>query len=147
MAEIHHRLVIRAPIERVYEALTTVEGLRRWWTTDVNGAPDEAGAVVQFRFGTMGPDMRVEALTRPTRVEWLCVNHARQAEEWIGTRFAFALSEANGAVVVRFQQSGWRGASDFLAHCSTKWATFLLSLRESVETGAGRPFPYDLQIA
>jgi hypothetical protein len=27
-----------------------------------------------------------------------------------------------------------------------KWATFLLSLREWVETGAGRPSPYDLKI-
>ena len=28
-----------------------------------------------------------------------------------------------------------------------KWATFLLSLHDYVETGAGRPYPSDLQIA
>jgi hypothetical protein len=27
-----------------------------------------------------------------------------------------------------------------------KWATFLLSLRESLENGIGRPYPHDLQI-
>jgi hypothetical protein len=33
-----------------------------------------------------------------------------------------------------------------MAHCSMKWATFMLSLRELVETGKGRPSPVDLKI-
>jgi len=32
------------------------------------------------------------------------------------------------------------------AHFSTKWATFLLSLRDLVETGKGSPAPDDLQV-
>jgi hypothetical protein len=32
-------------------------------------------------------------------------------------------------------------------HCSTKWATFLLSLRDFVEKAHGRPIPNDLKIA
>ena len=34
-----------------------------------------------------------------------------------------------------------------MAHCSTKWATFLLSLRDLVETGKGKPAPADLKIS
>ena len=34
-----------------------------------------------------------------------------------------------------------------MAHCSTKWATFLLSLRDLVETGQGQPSPDDLKIS
>jgi hypothetical protein len=37
-------------------------------------------------------------------------------------------------------------AVEFTAHCSTKWATFLLSLRDLVETGKGRPAPNDILI-
>ena len=33
-----------------------------------------------------------------------------------------------------------------MAHCSMKWAAFLLSLRDWVETGAGQPSPDDLKI-
>ena len=33
-----------------------------------------------------------------------------------------------------------------MAHCSMKWATFLLSLRKLVETGQGAPAPDDLEI-
>jgi hypothetical protein len=32
-------------------------------------------------------------------------------------------------------------------HCSTKWATFLLSLRGLLERSDGRPIPQDLKIA
>jgi hypothetical protein len=36
---------------------------------------------------------------------------------------------------------------EFMGHCSTKWATFLLSLRDLVETGQGKPAPHDLKIS
>jgi hypothetical protein len=31
-------------------------------------------------------------------------------------------------------------------HCSTKWATFLLSLKQLLETGKGRPAPDEVKI-
>ena len=45
-----------------------------------------------------------------------------------------------------FGHRKWREEVEFMAHCSTKWATFLLSLRDMVETGTGRPAPHDLRI-
>jgi hypothetical protein len=35
---------------------------------------------------------------------------------------------------------------DFYAHCSMKWATFMLSLKDLLEKGKGRPSPNDLHI-
>jgi hypothetical protein len=32
-------------------------------------------------------------------------------------------------------------------HCSTKWATFLMSLKSLGETGRGQPSPNDVQIS
>jgi len=32
-------------------------------------------------------------------------------------------------------------------HCSTKWATFLMSLKQLVETGTGAPHPDDVRIS
>ena len=40
----------------------------------------------------------------------------------------------------------WREANEFTSHCSMKWATFLLSLKELVETGKGKPSPNDIKI-
>jgi hypothetical protein len=75
-----------------------------------------------------------------------CIKHADSAAEWIGTHLSFALSEKDGRVHVRFRHADWKETTDFLAFCGMKWATFLLSLRESLETGVGRPNPHDLQI-
>jgi len=30
-----HRIGIAAPAEKIYRALTTEDGIRAWWTTDV----------------------------------------------------------------------------------------------------------------
>jgi hypothetical protein len=32
-------------------------------------------------------------------------------------------------------------------HCGTKWAVFLMSLKQFVETGSGSPNPRDVQIS
>lgn len=40
-----------------------------------------------------------------------------------------------------------RAKREFMHHCSTKWATFLLSLKDLVENGESRPEPRDTKIA
>jgi len=45
-----------------------------------------------------------------------------------------------------FAHRNWREEVEFMAHCSTKWATFLLSLRDFAESGKGQPSPNDLKI-
>ena len=35
MADIRHRVGIGAPQDRIYQALTTPEGLSGWWTREV----------------------------------------------------------------------------------------------------------------
>jgi hypothetical protein len=36
---------------------------------------------------------------------------------------------------------------EFVYHCSTKWAIYLMSLKQLVETGKGEPAPHDVQIS
>ena len=35
-----------------------------------------------------------------------------------------------------FRHEGWREPVEFMHHCSTKWATYLMSLKSLVETGS-----------
>ncbi len=35
MAEINHQVGIKAPPEKIYELLTTNDGLSKWWTNDI----------------------------------------------------------------------------------------------------------------
>jgi hypothetical protein len=57
----------------------------------------------------------------------------------------FSLTQDGDTTLIIFGHRNWREAIDFMAHCSMKWATFLLSLRQYVETGKGKPAPDDFQ--
>ena len=37
-----------------------------------------------------------------------------------------------------FSYEGWREPNEFMHHCSAKWATILLRLKDLVEKGEGR---------
>jgi uncharacterized protein YndB with AHSA1/START domain len=138
MPDILHRVGIAAEPARVFEALTTLEGIRGWWAETAWGDPSQGGAF-QFRAN------RLEvAQADPGQVRW---RYSGPAEEWVGTEISFRLEWRERQTVVLFKHADWREPVEFMHHCSTKWATFLLSLKDYVETGEGRPEPRDTKIA
>lgn len=46
-----------------------------------------------------------------------------------------------------FDMKGLREPVEFMNHCSTKWATYLMSLKQFLETGKGAPDPHDVKIS
>jgi uncharacterized protein YndB with AHSA1/START domain len=138
MPDILHRVGIAAEPMRVFEALTSVEGIRQWWAEDTHGEAAEGGAF-QFRRN------RFEVVhADPSLVVW---RYSGPAEDWVGTEIRFRLEWRDGQTYVLFKHADWRDAVEFMHHCSTKWATFLLSLKDYVELGEGRPEPRDTKIA
>ncbi len=148
MTDIIHRIGIRAPAADVYAALATIPGLAGWWTNETTGR-SAVGGEISFVFhlenGELlgGFDMEVLELSPSDKVRWRVKNGP---PEWVGTLIEFTLSRQDDFTVVMFGHRGWREEVEFMAHCSTKWATFLVSLRDFVETGSGRPSPNDLRI-
>lgn len=142
MTEILHKILTKTTSDRVYTCLTAVGSLAGWWTSTTTGesAPGEA---LNFHFGEHVARMRVEALEPNRRVVWRCTD---ASSEWIDTLLTFELTEEQGGTLLRFGHRNWKEGSDFFAHCSMKWATFLLSLREFAETGKGRPYPHDVPV-
>ncbi len=145
MVDIVHRVGARAVSrDAAYAALTTLDGLSGWWTRETTGEPDRLGGIVAFRFDQGGFDMRVVDLVPGERVLWEVVDGP---QEWVGTTIGFDLHDAEDFTVVLFAHRGWRDEVEFMHHCSTKWATFLVSLKLLLETGAGAPAPDDLKIS
>jgi uncharacterized protein YndB with AHSA1/START domain len=144
MSDILHRVGVVAPLEEVYDAIATPEGLAAWWTTDTVGK-SEVGGELAFRFGEVGGfDMEILELDPSGRVRWLVTDGP---EEWIGTEVDWKLEQREDWTIVLFKHQGWREPVEFMHHCSTKWGSFLMSLKELVETGRGRPAPDDVQIS
>ena len=142
MPDILHRVGVLTPTpEKVNEALTTVDGLAGWWTQDTRGSGD----TLEFRFPPVGGfDMKVLELVPHERVVWRVTDGPA---EWIGTTVTFTLEQAGDYTIIKFSHQGWAEPVEFMYHCSTKWATFLLSLKSLVETGKGEPAPNDVQIS
>lgn len=148
MADIIHRVGIKAPLQEVYQALSTVEGIAGWWTKDTSGM-SQVGETIVVRFvspegtelGSM--NMVVKALDPGKKVHW---NFTAGPEEWIGTDVIFDLHEEGEHTIVLFAHRNWKEEVEFMAHCSMKWGVFMLSLKELVETGKGKPSPDDIKI-
>jgi hypothetical protein len=109
----------------------------------VSGSGKE-GSIIEFRFGGGGPDFEVAELIPNQSVRWW--HSGRIPKAWIKTEILFQLQPDKEQTFVRFTHSNWKENSDFLAHCSSKWGIFLLSLKAYLETGQGRPYPNDVQI-
>ena len=148
MIDIIHRIGIKSSTAQVYKALSSIKGLSNWWTEEVEGDEKPGGKIVfTFRSDTGEIKgqmiMEVKELNSGKDVRWRCIDGP---EEWVGTDITFELSQQDDQTIIIFGHRNWREAVEFTAHCSMKWAVFLLSLREYVETGKGKPQPHDLKI-
>src|SRR4029079_5685378 len=92
MADILHRVGIKAASDEVYKALATRDGLAAWWTTNTEGESKRC-SVMKFRFSADGHeiggfDMKVLELRPAERVLWQVVDGPAGG---IGTQSRFHL--------------------------------------------------------
>ena len=148
MPDIVHRIGIKAPIAKVYTAVSTVEGIAGWWTRETSGGSG-GGGTITVRFTTPGGEevgkmeFEIVKLVPNKEVRW---RFRSGPEEWLVTEVTFDLTQDGDMTLIIFGHRGWKEQIEFMAHCSMKWSVFLLSLRELVETGKGKPSPVDLKI-
>ena len=105
MADILHRVGIKASAATVYEALATRDGLAGWWTIDTKGE-SKPGDVLKFRFSADGReiggfDMKVLDLRPAAQVLWQVVEGPA---EWLGTKVSFDLKQEGDYCIVLFKR-------------------------------------------
>jgi uncharacterized protein YndB with AHSA1/START domain len=142
---IQHEVGIKASPEAVYEALTDTRRLAEWWTSDTRGDGSEVGGILEFWFGDSCHAFEVVELQAGKFVRWKS-GKEDAAREWADTEVAFSLSADEEQCYVHFSHSGWRREDGVFPHTSTKWAVFLLSLKDLLEKGKGQPAPNDVEI-
>ncbi len=125
MQDIMHLIRIHAPAQRVYEAITTAEGIRQWWTRDAAIEP-QVGAVGEFGFygKRFVAKVTVEELEPAARVRWQVANVA-----WQGRDIAFDLKAEGNDTTLLFAHRGFPRADEAYASATTRWSFYLLSLK------------------
>jgi len=166
MKSIRQNVLIAAPAEKVYKALTTQEGLAGWWTPAAT-AKAELNSVARFPFNFPNFDyvkeMKITGLKPNAEVKWECI---AGADEWIGTSISFRLEagdkatlgkahpelmgqleqqKADNGTLVIFEHNDWREYTPGFSECSFTWGQFLRSLKRLCETGKGQPWPTQYQ--
>ena len=160
MPNIHQQLIIEAPVEKVYQALTTQDGLIAWWTPGVT-AKTEVNSIARFPFGKgYHKEMKIVDLKPNELVKWHCL---QGDPEWIGTTLSFQMeagdsqellrvhpemqgqveqmSKKDKATLLSFHHDDWKAYTPMFAECSYTWGRFLRGLKLFCETGKGLPWP------
>ncbi len=137
MKSIEHTFQSKASSTEFYNALTTIDGLSAWWTSDTIGSA-ELGDSLYFSFGQYAMFEFQVALLNPGKlVSWKFL-HGNP--DWENTYVTFIIEEVEGETVIEFVHDGFQDGYDNFENTNLAWQDYLSSLQEFCETGVGRPF-------
>lgn len=141
MATITHTLTIKAPTGAVYEVISTLGGLRSWWSTGVHGNPEKGGALRIDFDEERTTNMLVSKTQKNKSVGWTVTGSTfPEGKDWLKTTISFDLSEsADRGTILSFKHDGWKEKAPSFAHSSKRWGSALASLSNLCETGKGKP--------
>jgi uncharacterized protein YndB with AHSA1/START domain len=142
--EIKHVLNIKATPETIYDAVSTENGIKGWWSADCSvGTTEGSSSLLKFDKQGMLVAMGFITLTLQTneKVVWECISMPNPA--WIGTKISTAISPGEDGCQVIFTHSNfdkkWAGLEPFEQTKGT-WNHFVSSLVSFCEGGTGQPW-------
>ncbi|MGX7666601.1 SRPBCC family protein [Flavobacterium pedocola] len=138
MNTIYHDFTISTPKERVFEAVSTPEGLNNWWTLRCSGKPalnEEYNLYFAEEYNWFAT---VSKFIENEEIEF-SVKHAKK--EWLPTSFGFKLTEVSpNTTYVQFYHSDWEEISQEFRIASYCWANLLRQMKQYLEKGIITPF-------
>jgi len=143
MARVHHRVGIKGTPQEIFDSLIQPNRLTGWWATSATGEGVVGGQLDLAFAGLTHLVFDIVKLEENRSVEFRCVG---EPEIWDGSRLAFELEQTEKQVYLTLTHSK-DGVDDMdFLYFNTKWPLFLVSLKDFVETGKGKPFPDDVKI-
>lgn len=143
MADIFHYFPVNAPIDKVFEIISTPSGLDKWWTTKSSGKT-ALGETFDFFF---------EPNYNWTAVVSKCVLNKEfeltmqtSDEDWEGSKVGFRLTDKNNLTEVQFYHTGWKADNEHYRISNFCWAMYLRILRRNLEFGEFVPYAERLNV-
>lgn len=128
-----------APSEVIYDAITTTQGLRSFWTVDADAEPKEGGEL-RFGFEAAPVDltMTVEALEPGELVRWSGIG---PWPGWVTTEITWRVTDSGESRSVTFKHDGWADETPDhdLGSVAMTWAHVLDALKAYAESGTAAP--------
>lgn len=130
-----HNITIAAPLEKVFAAVSTEDGLKGWWAKDTKQQGDtfifsfsNKQYVAKFKI----TDKQENKLIRMDALEGM-------SKQWAKSYLLFELAERGGETVLTFTHGNWERQDQEFAMCNTNWGKLMFHLKEFTETGNPNP--------
>ena len=143
MAIVKHQVGVVGDINTIFRAMHEPEGLDGWWATKTDGKP-EIGEVLDLHFSdVVNLSFKIVALHDNSLV---CLHCGSGPGPWQDCDLTFSFKQDKDQVWVGLIHENASVSDDDFLYFNTKWPCYLLSLRDLIETGKGRPYPNDTKI-
>ena len=133
---IHHLLHINSPIDKVFTALTSIEELKLWYTTEVQGS-SKLNEIIEFKFGGVDFHTKVIELVANEKIVMECVATSLPL---VGQKVTYELDQNDEKTRIRFSQDGFDELDDFYANMNFSASKYLESLRQFCQNGTSEAF-------
>ena len=133
---IYHLLHINSPKDQVFNALTSIEKLKLWYTTEVQGIFN-LNEIIEFKFGSVDFHTKIIDLVVNEKIVMECVATSLPL---IGQKITYELDENDEKTRVRFSQDGFELLDDFYANMNFSASKYLESLRQFCQKGSSEAF-------
>lgn len=133
---INHLFHINAPVEKVFKAVTNIDDLKAWYTTEVTGVSELHG-VIEFKFGGVDFHTKVIEMVANEKLVLECIATSLPL---VGHKISYILDQNDEKTRVRFTQEGFEENDDFFANMNFSMAKYLESLRQYCQKGTSEAF-------
>lgn len=137
MDSINHEIKINTPAESVYKALSTQNGIKSWFTPNVEG-DGTIGSEWKLRFKNQ-PEFHWKILTSDVnkRIVWECLKGPGNS---IGTSVIFdILPIQNEKTLLVVSHLNWPDNDQKFRECNTLWGIIVHHLKQFVESNISNP--------
>jgi uncharacterized protein YndB with AHSA1/START domain len=137
MADIFHYFTINAPVHKIFDAISTPNGMNKWWTETAQGKP---AINERFQLG-FGPEYKWTAIvSKYAKDSEFEFTMEQSDEDWQGTMVGFRFFGRNSQTEVHFYHAGWREENDHFRISNYCWAMYLRILKRFAEFGEEVPY-------
>jgi len=138
MQTIYHDFIINVSRDKVFEAISTPQGLNDWWTLRCDGKPALGEKYNLYFAEEYDWFAKISKFSENAIIEFTM---KEAMEEWLPTRFGFILKEENtNRTYVQFYHTNWKNVSQEFRIASYCWANLLRQLKQYLEQGIITPF-------
>lgn len=134
-----HKITVDASNKEVFQAITTAEGLKGWFTKEVTGDPGKDNGEFTLSFSRHeGPfSWKVASMKPDSEVRWECTTGPGRSK---GTKASFRLSQkGEGKTVVDFEHDGFEDTDEKIQTCNTLWGGLMTHLKSYTEKHQPEP--------